>query len=148
MAAFGALMLLASLGSGSALPGALPDVNIGTGTGFALANDGSYACDGVNLFVRIAYLPDNHAVVGYSWVGQIPSCLHNGGSTSLGTVSYNLAQVPPVSFEYACNGNPQSGLDCGNGVIRVGPNGGPGSQVWMTASTSAERFFGIFSPVA
>lgn len=140
------MMLMGALGTVKALPIGVPRLSAGPGTGIALANDGSYACENVNLLVSVEYFPDNHATVDYTWVGQLPSCMHNGGSSSVGVVSYDLSQVPPVGFTFACNGNAATGLDCGNGIVRIGPNQGPGSTVWIVAATAAERFTGAFQP--
>lgn len=136
---FGMLLLTASADA------ALGVVVNGVGTGTAVATNGSYDCDGATFKVHAVYLPGRRGVVEFLWMGQIPDCIHNGGSAVTGTISYDLAAMPPLTYQSDCVGDEASGLDCG--FLRVGPYQGIGSNVWLSKATSVEMFYGIFLAV-
>lgn len=140
---------LALLLVGSSIPAAGGLVLIGAGSGTASANDGSFYCSQASFTIRAVFLPGNQGIAEFEWV-DIQSCAVGqeqfvGGQAAIGTLSYDLTEVPPAAWTFSCTGSESSGLDCG--VMRIGPYHGPGSRNWLTKSTAFENFAGTFTQV-
>lgn len=132
---FGLVVMVAMVPAPSQALGGAAVVGVGSGTGTI----GGLSCDEAPFVIAMTFWPQGGASATLAWAGNAECAGALGGAFIVGTLAFDSSATPPVGFTPGCTGSEAAGIDCGD-LLRTGPYGGPGSQVWVESMSFRGTF--------